>query len=60
MLMNGFFFQLLGQIGTPEECGRVCLFLAADATFCTGLDINVSGGSEVNYGLKNPRSLNAL
>ena len=28
--------QLLGRMGTLEECGLVCLFLAADATFCTG------------------------
>ncbi|KAK7485706.1 hypothetical protein BaRGS_00023007 [Batillaria attramentaria] len=47
--------QLLGRFGTIEECGLVCLFLAADATFCTGIDIPVSGGAELNYGNKNMR-----
>ncbi|KAL8602000.1 hypothetical protein ACOMHN_008491 [Nucella lapillus] len=45
--------QLLGRFGTIEECGLVCLFLAADATFCTGIDVPVSGGAELNYGHKN-------
>ncbi|CAG5118102.1 unnamed protein product [Candidula unifasciata] len=45
--------QLLGRFGTIEECGLVCLFLAADATFCTGININVSGGAELDYGFKN-------
>ncbi|CAL1538334.1 unnamed protein product [Lymnaea stagnalis] len=45
--------QLLGRFGTVEECGLVCLFLAADATFCTGININVSGGAELDYGYKN-------
>ena len=51
-----FFFlsQLLGRMGTPEECGKACLFLAADATFCTGLDLLVTGGAELSYGVKNP------
>ncbi|KAK7099590.1 hypothetical protein V1264_003706 [Littorina saxatilis] len=48
--------QLLGRFGTIEECGLVCLFLAADATFCTGIDIMVSGGAELNYGNKNMRT----
>nr|KAG5698647.1 hypothetical protein BaRGS_003161 [Batillaria attramentaria] len=47
--------KLLGRFGTIEECGLVCLFLAADATFCTGIDIPVSGGAELNYGNKNMR-----
>ena len=45
--------QLLGRFGTIEECGLVCLFLAADATFFTGIDIPVSGVAELNYGNKN-------
>ena len=28
--------QLLGRMGTIEEAGRLCLFLAAEATFTTG------------------------
>jgi len=45
--------QALGRFGTLEECGLVCLFLAADATFCTGININVTGGAELGYGNKN-------
>ena len=41
-------------MGTPEEMGKVCLFLAADATFCTGLDLMATGGAELGYGPKNP------
>lgn len=48
--------QLLGRFGTIEECGKACLFLAADATFCTGINILLSGGAELNYGLKNPKA----
>ncbi|KAK0148693.1 17-beta-hydroxysteroid dehydrogenase 14 [Merluccius polli] len=44
---------LIGRMGTPEEIGRAALFLAADATFCTGIDLLVSGGAELNYGFKN-------
>ena len=29
--------QLNGRMGTIEEMGKICLFLAADATFCTGI-----------------------
>lgn len=49
--------QLLGRFGTAEECGKACLFLAADATFCTGINIFMSGGAELNYGVKNPKTL---
>ncbi|CAL8304138.1 unnamed protein product [Merluccius merluccius] len=45
--------QLIGRMGTPEEIGRAALFLAADATFCTGIDLLVSGGAELNFGFKN-------
>ncbi|XP_063045317.1 17-beta-hydroxysteroid dehydrogenase 14 [Engraulis encrasicolus] len=44
--------QLLGRMGTEEESGRAALFLAADATFCTGIDLLLSGGAELNYGFK--------
>ncbi|XP_017347923.2 17-beta-hydroxysteroid dehydrogenase 14 [Ictalurus punctatus] len=44
--------QLLGRMGTEEESGLVALFLAADATFCTGVDLLLSGGAELNYGFK--------
>jgi NAD(P)-dependent dehydrogenase (short-subunit alcohol dehydrogenase family) len=44
--------QLLGRMGTIEEAGRLCLFLAAEATFTTGVDHVLSGGAELGYGRK--------
>ncbi|XP_060110981.1 17-beta-hydroxysteroid dehydrogenase 14-like [Heteronotia binoei] len=48
-------FQLLGRMGTPEEVALGILFLAADGTYCTGLDLVLSGGAEVGFGIKYPR-----
>ena len=39
-------------MGTIEESGKLCLFIAADATFMTGIDFVMSGGAELNYGRK--------
>ena len=44
--------QLLGRMGTPEEAGRLCLFIAAEATFTTGVDHLLTGGAELGYGRK--------
>jgi NAD(P)-dependent dehydrogenase (short-subunit alcohol dehydrogenase family) len=44
--------QLLGRMGTLEEAGRLCLFIAAEATFTTGVDHILSGGAELAYGRK--------
>jgi NAD(P)-dependent dehydrogenase (short-subunit alcohol dehydrogenase family) len=44
--------QPLGRMGTPREVGLLCLYLAADATFTTGVDHIVSGGAELGYGKK--------
>ncbi|XP_062337435.1 17-beta-hydroxysteroid dehydrogenase 14 isoform X2 [Osmerus eperlanus] len=44
--------QLIGRMGTEVESGLAALFLAADATFCTGIDLLLSGGAELNYGFK--------
>jgi NAD(P)-dependent dehydrogenase (short-subunit alcohol dehydrogenase family) len=44
--------QVLGRMGTVEETGRLCLFLAAEATFTTGVDHIQSGGAELGYGRK--------
>lgn len=44
--------QLLGRMGTIEETGRLCLYLAAGATFTTGVDHIISGGAELGYGRK--------
>jgi NAD(P)-dependent dehydrogenase (short-subunit alcohol dehydrogenase family) len=48
--------QLLGRMGTPEEAGKLCLFLAAEATFTTGVDHILSGGAELAYGRKTRKS----
>ena len=44
--------QLVGRMGTIEEAGRLCLFIAAEATFTTGVDHILSGGAELGYGRK--------
>lgn len=44
--------QLLGRMGTIEETGRLAVFLAAQATFTTGVDHIQSGGAELGYGRK--------
>ena len=44
--------QVLGRMGTAEEVGRLCLFIAAEATFTTGVDHFISGGAELDYGRK--------
>jgi len=45
--------QLLGRFGTIHEAGEACLFLAAEATFTTGTNLPLTGGAELNYGMKN-------
>lgn len=44
--------QLLGRMGTIEEAGKLCLFIASEATFTTGVDHIISGGAELGYGRK--------
>ncbi|KAJ7349530.1 hypothetical protein OS493_038758, partial [Desmophyllum pertusum] len=44
--------QLLGRMGTLEESGQACLYLAAEATFTTVLTCCLSGGAELTYGKK--------
>ena len=44
--------QLMGRMGTIDEVGRLCLFIAAEATFTTGVDHVISGGAELGYGAK--------
>jgi len=44
--------QLLGRMGCIEEVGRLCLFVAAQATFTTGVDHIISGGAELGYARK--------
>jgi NAD(P)-dependent dehydrogenase (short-subunit alcohol dehydrogenase family) len=44
--------QHLGRMGTIEEAGKLCLFIAVEATFTTGVDHILSGGAELGYGKK--------
>ncbi|XP_056400507.1 17-beta-hydroxysteroid dehydrogenase 14 isoform X1 [Hyla sarda] len=53
MILGGKDAQLLGRMGTTEECANAVLFLAAEGTFCTGIDILLTGGAELNYANKN-------
>jgi NAD(P)-dependent dehydrogenase (short-subunit alcohol dehydrogenase family) len=53
-------WQWTGRMGTVEEVGYACLFLASDETgFITGVELNLSGGAELGYGRKQ-RSPNTL
>ena len=44
--------QWLGRMGSAEEVGHLCLYIAAEATFSTGVDYIISGGAELGYGRK--------
>lgn len=44
--------QCMGRKGTIIETGRLCLAIAADMTFTTGVDHIQSGGAELGYGEK--------
>ncbi|HEX7902120.1 MAG TPA: SDR family oxidoreductase, partial [Planctomycetota bacterium] len=48
--------QLMGRMGSIEEAGKLCLFLAAEATFTTGVDHILSGGAELAYGRKSRKT----
>jgi NAD(P)-dependent dehydrogenase (short-subunit alcohol dehydrogenase family) len=47
--------QLLGRMGTIAEVGKLCLFIAAEASFTTGVDHIISAGAELGYGRKSRR-----
>ncbi|HWS85892.1 MAG TPA: glucose 1-dehydrogenase [Pyrinomonadaceae bacterium] len=51
-LAEGRAAQPVGRMGTAEEVGRLCLFIAAEATFTTGVDHIISGGAELGYANK--------
>lgn len=54
-LVDGW--QPCNRSGTNEEVGQLCLFLASDAaSYLTGIEIIISGGSELGYGKKYPLS----
>ena len=44
--------QVMGRKGTIIETGRLCLAIAADMTFTTGVDHVQSGGAELGYGVR--------
>lgn len=44
--------QLNGRVGTIQEVGKLCLFIASEESFTTGVDRLISGGAELNYGRK--------
>lgn len=46
--------QLMGRMGTEAECGLAALYLAAEATFCTGIDLLLSGGAELRLQESDP------
>jgi NAD(P)-dependent dehydrogenase (short-subunit alcohol dehydrogenase family) len=48
-------WQPPGRSGTITEVGQACLFLASEgASFITGIELIVSGGAELGYGIKAP------
>src|ERR1035437_4606038 len=51
-LADGEAAQLLGRMGTIEEAEKLCLFIASEASFTTGVDHILSGGAELGYGRK--------
>jgi NAD(P)-dependent dehydrogenase (short-subunit alcohol dehydrogenase family) len=51
-LAEGRAAQPVGRMGTAEEVGRLCVFIAAEATFTTGVDHIISGGAELGYARK--------
>ncbi|XP_003226249.1 17-beta-hydroxysteroid dehydrogenase 14 isoform X2 [Anolis carolinensis] len=53
-IQKGKDFQLMGRMGTPAEIAKAALFLATDATFCTGCDLVASGGAELGFAHKSP------
>lgn len=44
--------QPLGRMGQPAEVGAAAVFLASEASFCTGIELLVTGGAELGYGCK--------
>ncbi|XP_072628386.1 L-fucose dehydrogenase isoform X2 [Canis lupus baileyi] len=51
-VLQGTMNQPLGRLGQPAEVGAAAVFLASEATFCTGIELLVTGGAELGYGHK--------
>ncbi|AMY12538.1 General stress protein 39 [Luteitalea pratensis] len=56
MREEGAAAQWLPRLGTIDEVGRLCVYLAAEATYTTGVDHVISGGAELGYGRKTPNA----
>ena len=39
-------------MGTIHEIGQTCVFLAAEGSYITGIDLPVSGGAELDFAQK--------
>ncbi|MBW01118.1 17-beta-hydroxysteroid dehydrogenase 14, partial [Eschrichtius robustus] len=51
-IREGTLAQPLGRMGQPAEVGAAAVFLASEASFCTGIELLVTGGAELGYGCK--------
>ncbi|TEA25545.1 hypothetical protein DBR06_SOUSAS11710163 [Sousa chinensis] len=51
-IREGTLAQPLGHMGQPAEVGAAAVFLASEASFCTGIELLVTGGAELGYGCK--------
>src|SRR5262249_4227591 len=49
---DGAAARVMGRMGTIDEVGRLCVYIAAEASFTTGVDHVISGGAELGYGVK--------
>ncbi|XP_063109137.1 17-beta-hydroxysteroid dehydrogenase 14 isoform X2 [Cavia porcellus] len=54
-ILEGVLAQPLGRMGQPAEVGAAAVFLASEATFCTGIELRLTGGAELGYGSKASR-----
>ncbi|XP_072463557.1 L-fucose dehydrogenase isoform X2 [Notamacropus eugenii] len=54
---EGELAQPLGRMGRPDEVGAAAVFLAFHASFCTGVELPLTGGAELGYGRKVPRDM---
>ncbi|XP_060030060.1 17-beta-hydroxysteroid dehydrogenase 14 isoform X3 [Erinaceus europaeus] len=54
---EGILAQPLGRMGRPADVAAAAVFLAAEAHFCTGVELLVTGGAELGYGCKASRAV---
>ncbi|XP_022379770.1 17-beta-hydroxysteroid dehydrogenase 14 isoform X2 [Enhydra lutris kenyoni] len=51
-IREGTLAQPLGRMGQPADVAAAAVFLASEASFCTGIELFVTGGAELGYGRK--------